>query len=173
MLRNASRFAACGKQTPSGACSPTNNISDNVRYVRLLRKAAILIVSFGRLQAGGPLASQTGPPSFSGAFARESVRRSRFRLSQAFSPPRLTSKFVSSLFVASPPPGNSAGRAPAHSPSLAVVAPQGGGVRKRLSASSGLRSRVFSLRARPAFDRASAPAVSLFGVSFVFAFKVF
>ena len=69
----AQRFAVCReRQTiPFGGALADQQSADNVRYVRLLRKAAILIVSFGRLQAGGPLASQTGPPSFSGAIARE------------------------------------------------------------------------------------------------------
>lgn len=98
---------------------------------------------------------------------------SRFRLSQVVfsTASNFKIRFISLRRVSTPRQFCREGPHPF--PRLAVVAPQGGGVRKRLSASSGLRSRVFSLRSQTAFDRASAPAVSLFGVSSGFAFKVF
>lgn len=101
-----------------GACSPTNNSADNVRYVRHAVRGNF---RFSLRQAGRPGARslRKRPRGLSAPrLLASGAGLSRFRLSQVVFSTALTSKFVSSLFVASPPPGNSAGRAPAQSPVL-------------------------------------------------------
>lgn len=151
-----------GKQTPSGAPSPTNNISDNVRYVRHEVRGQFSL----SLSAGG----KSGNRSLCERFRRLSAPRLLacgrvFPASvcrKSFSPPRLSSSAFVSFSSRHHPPGTSFREGPHPIPWLFSSPPQGGRRKQHLSASPGLRSRVFSLRARPAFDRASASDTALF-----------
>ncbi len=104
MWRNASRFAANGKQSPSGAPSPTNKVPI----------MCVMFACFARRQFSSSLSAgfKPGARSLRKRARRLSAARllasgaglSRFRLSQVVFSTASTSKFVSSLFVASPSP---------------------------------------------------------------------
>lgn len=156
MWRNAPQFAANGKQSPSGAPSPTNKVPI----------MCIMFACFARRQFSSSLSAgfKPGARSLRKRARRLSAARLlasvaglfRFRLSQVVFSTAFKFFGVRFFLVASPPPGNKSREGPHPFPRLLSPPPQGGAGQQRLSASSGLRSRVFSLRARPAFNRASA-----------------
>ena len=141
-----------------GAYSPTNNSADNVRYVRHTVRGNFRFIL---RQAGSPGAARfaNGPAAFPLRVCSRVVGPRIFPAPsrrKTLSPPRHSLKSVSSFSSRRLPPGNKSREGPHPFPRLLSHPPQGGAGQQRLSASSRLRSRVFSVRARPAFDRASA-----------------
>ena len=155
------RFAVCRKRqtTPFGVRARRPTTVPIMCVMFGTQCAGIFGFLFGRREGRGLARFANGPAAFPLRVCSRVVGPRIFPAPsrrKTLSPPRHSLKSVSSFSSRRLPPGNKSREGPHPFPRLLSHPPQGGAGQQRLSASSRLRSRVFSVRARPAFDRASA-----------------